>query len=183
MGFTSEQESTFEKLYMEVAAAKDDLKIARLVDAMLELLVSSGEAQVKHIAVTRVVPHKANRSGSSMDVSKVYAKGSKIMGVGFSLTRCDSNRAVAFQVMPGDDRGVKSFVDFANESPHLATFQASTVEACSVGCGHLNQFLAAVYNECEVPTDYHDHKDLFGTQGCFMFIEIQVFLFFFSFFM
>ena len=74
MGFTFEQQSAFEELYLEAAAVKDDLKIARLVDAMLELLVSSGEAQVKHVAVTRVVPHKANRAGSRMDIGKVYKK-------------------------------------------------------------------------------------------------------------
>ena len=164
MGFTLEEQSTFEKLYLE-AAVKDDMKIARLVDTMLELLVSSGEAQVKHVAVTRVVPHKANRSGSLMEVGKVYSKGSKIMGVGFSLARCDHKRAIAFQVQPGDDRDVKAFVDYANDSPHLATLDSASVEACSVGCGHLNQFLAAVFTECEVPKDFHGHSDLFGAQG------------------
>ena len=87
------------------------------------------------------------------------------MGVGFSLARCDHKRAVAFQVKPGDDRDVKAFVEFAKDSPHLATFDSASVEACSVGCDHLNQFLAAIVEECEVPTEFHDHKDLFGTPG------------------
>ena len=165
MGFTSEQSATFEALYKEAAAVKDDLKIVQLVDRMLELLVSSGEAQVKNIGVTRVVPHKANRSGSLMDVRKIYAKGSKIMGVGFSLARCDHKRAVAFQVKPGDDRDVKAFVEHSKGSPHLATFDSSSVEACSVGCGHLNQFLAAIFDECEVPPEFHGNIDLFGATG------------------
>ena len=165
MGFTSEQLSAFEQLYDEASAVRDNLKIARLVDTMIELLVSSGEAQVKHVAVTRVVPHHTNRSGSLMEVGKVYEKGSKIMGVGFSLARCDPKRAVAFQVAPGDDRDVQAFVDYANESPHLASFVSADIEACSVGCGHLNQFLAAVEQECDVPEEFRDHEDLFGPRG------------------
>jgi len=68
-------------------------------------------------------------------------------------------------VKSGDDRDVRAFVDYAKASPHLATFDSSAVEACSVGCGHLNQFLAAVLNECEVPAEFHGHNDLLGTQG------------------
>ena len=180
MGFTTEQQSTFEKLYLDAAAAKDDMKIARLIDTMLELLVASGEAQVKHIAATRVVPHKANRSGSLLEVGKVYSKGSKIMGVGFSLARCDHKRAVAFQVKPGDDRDVKTFTDYARDSPHLATFDSASVEACSVGCGHLNQFLAAVFTECEVPPDFHGHNDLFGAQGVDFYVMLTTSCFSFS---
>ena len=68
---------------------------------------------MKYISVTSVVPRKANRSGSLMDVGKVYSKGSNTMGVGFSIARCDPQRAIAFQAMPGDDRGVQVFADFA----------------------------------------------------------------------
>ena len=114
MVFTRDQSATFERLYQEATAVKDDLKIVKLVDSMLDPLVGSGEAQVKPIGVARVVPHKANRAGSTMEIRKVYQKGSKIMGVGFSLARCDPKRAVAFQVKPGDDRDVKSFVEYAN---------------------------------------------------------------------
>ena len=120
MVFTADQLAKFEALYKEAAAANDDLKIVRLVDQMLALLVNAGEAQVKNIHVTRVVPHKANRSGSLMQARKIYSKGSKIMGVGFSLNRCDHKRAVAFQVKPGDDRDVKAFVEHARGSPHAS---------------------------------------------------------------
>ena len=165
MGFTTEQSATFEALYKQAAAVNDDLKIVQLADEMTELMIKSGEAQVKNIGVARVVPHRANRGGSLMEIRKVYSKGSKIMGVGFSLGRCDHKRAVAFQVKPGDDRDVKAFVEYAKGSPHLATFDSTSVEACSVGCGHLNQFLAAVDEECEVPPEFHNHPDLFGAQG------------------
>jgi hypothetical protein len=165
MGLTFEQMTTFEALYEEASEVGDNLKIVQVVDRMLELLVSSGEAQVKNIGVTRVVPHKANRGGSLMDYRKIYTKGSKIMGVGFSLARCDHKRAVAFQVKPGDDRDVRTFVDYAKSTPHLATFDSTAVEACSVGCGHLNQFIAAIVAECRVPQEFDGHTDLFGAQG------------------
>ena len=165
MGFTTEQCLKFEGLYQKCASVSDDLKIVQYVDEMLDLMIDSGEAQVKNISSSRVVPHKANRAGSLMEIRKIYLKGSKIIGVGFSLARCDHKRAVAFQVKPGDDRDVKSFVDYANGSPYLATFDSTSVEACSVGCGHLSQFLAAVAEECEVPTEFQSHPDLFGPQG------------------
>ena len=42
MVFTKEQQSSFDKLYSEATAATDDMKIARLVDTMIELMVLSG---------------------------------------------------------------------------------------------------------------------------------------------
>ena len=165
MGFTTEQCAKFEALYQKCTEVDNDFKIVQYVDEMLDLMIDSGEAQVKHISVSRVVPHKANRSGSFMEINKVYTKGSKVIGVGFSLARCDHKRAVAFQVKLGDDRDVKSFVDYANGSPHLATFDSTSVEGCSVGCGHLTQLLAAVAQECEVPAEFRNSPDLFGTHG------------------
>ena len=165
MGFTPEQKATFDGLYEKLLTASEDLKLVRIVDQMLELLVVAGEAQIKYIGVARVVPHIDNRSGSLMEVRKVYTKGSKILAVGFSLARCDPKRAVAFQAKPGGDPGVEQFVEYARQSQHLATFEASAVEACSVGCGHLNQFLAAVRAECEVPAEFIDHPDIFGPAG------------------
>ena len=165
MGFTTEQWAKFGALYHEASAAKDNLKIVQIVDEMLELLVAAGEAQVKKIGVTRVVPHKANRAGSKMEVRKIYSKGSKVLGVGFSLARCDHRRAVSFQVKPGDDSDVKAFVEYANNSPHFAAFDSGSVEASSVGCGHLNQFLAAIFDECEVPDEFRGNQDLVGPGG------------------
>ena len=141
------------------------MKIVRIVDEMLDLLVLSGEAQVKNVGSSHVVPHKANRSGGLMEIRGIYQRGCKIMGVGFSMARCDPKRAVAFQSKPGDLSDITRFVDYANATPHLASFESSQVEACSVGCGHLNQFLALVRAEVEVPPELHDHPDLFGIAG------------------
>ena len=46
--------------------------------------------------------HQSNRSSSLMSNRKVFGKGCKINGVGFSLTRCPPNEAVCFQANPID---------------------------------------------------------------------------------
>jgi len=88
--------TTFEGLYKEAAAVGDDLKIAQVFDRMLEMLVVSGEAQIKNIGATRVVPYKGKSRWVVDGCPKIYSKGTKIMGVGFSLARCDHKMAVAF---------------------------------------------------------------------------------------
>ena len=127
---------------------------------MLELLIKAGEATQKHIGVKCLVPHVANRAGALMETRKIFLKGSKILGVGFSLTRCDPSRAVCFQRCPSDDRDVKAFIAHANSSPYLATFNPSMIEGNTVGCGHLNQFLACIADETEIPDEFINHPDL-----------------------
>lgn len=151
MGFTAEQRSLFASNYKKLESQSDD-KIVLLIDKMLQLMIDAGEAQVKHIHSKSVVPHKANRDGALMLARKMYQKGSKILGVGFSLNKCDPRRAVAFQSKVASD--VSRFLDHANPNPHFATFDKDMVEAGSVGCGHLNQFLAAIFDEVEVPPEF-----------------------------
>ena len=165
MGFTVEQSAKFEALYRAVTNVEDNTKLVQMVDDLIKLMIDNGEAQVKNISVSRVVPHAANRAGSLMEAHKVYKKGAKIMAVGFSLARCDHRRAVAFQAKPGDTSGIMNFVKHANRSPSFANFNAEDVEACSVGCGHLNQFLAAIEHESVVPPGFENHNDLFGNRG------------------
>ena len=159
MGFTVEQSAKFEALYRAVTNVEDNTKLVQMVDELIKLMIDNGEAQVKNISVSRVVPHAANRAGSLMEAHKVYKKGAKIMAVGFSLARCDHRRAVAFQAKPGDTSGIMNFVKHANRSPSFANFNAEDVEACSVGCGHLNQFLAAIEHESVVPSGFKNHND------------------------
>ena len=51
------------------------------------------------------------------------------------------------------------------KSPHFATFDVRQVEIASVGCSHLNQFLAAIIDEVQVPPEFHNDIDLFGAAG------------------
>ena len=165
MGFTAEQKAKFEVLYKAVTSVADDTKLVQMVDNIMDLLLAAGEAQIKNVDVSRVVPHSANRGGALMEAHKVYTKGSKILSVGFSLNRCDTKRAVAFQSKPGDSRDIMKFVDHANRSEHFANFNAEDVEACSVGCGHLNQFLAAIKHECVVPSAFENDVGFFDNRG------------------
>jgi hypothetical protein len=117
-------------------------KIVSLCDSLLTALLEAGEATVKHVHCKAVVPHAMNRGGAAMEVSKVFDKGSKILGVGFSLTKCDPSRAICFQPDPIDDRSTKKCLQQASKCDHLANFDTQMIEGCSVGCGHLNQFSA-----------------------------------------
>ena len=164
MGFNPFQKKEFEAMYGKlVSLSNADQKIVQLTDTMLQLMVDCGEAQVKHISCKRVVPHEQNRNSSLMSDRKVFQKGSKILAVGFSLVKCGPMRAVCFGVNPTTTRGVEAFVQHANGNPHLGNFSAQSVEGRSVGCGHLNQFIAAIFDEVQVPDEFkHDLKDFVG---------------------
>ena len=163
MVFTPDQQKLFELYYQKILKGdQDEAKIVQWSDSMLQLMIDAGEAQVKHVHCKSVVPHKVNRNSSLMSALKVFRKGSKILGVGFSLPKCDPKRAVCFQKDPLNDRDVAKFVKRANKSPNFANFSANTIETYSVGCGHLNQFLCAIFDEVEVPLEFRSDEDLMG---------------------
>ena len=154
MGFTEEQRKEFETLYNSLSRAGTDMKLSQTVDTMIALMLAAGEAMEKQIHVKHCVPHKANRSGALMQIRKIFLKGFKILHVGFSPDRCDPKRAVCFQRNPSDDRDLRRWTDYANKEPCLATFDPNMVEAETVGCGHLNQFLGCIYDEVMVPPEF-----------------------------
>ena len=101
MGFTAEQCKAFEACYNKlVQIADDDQKLVQHVDTMVELMIKGGEATVKHIHCKSVVPHPKNRNSTLMSHRKVFIKGGKILGVGFSVGRCSPKQAIAFQRNP-----------------------------------------------------------------------------------
>ena len=104
-------------MYFELVQVKEDSKLVQLTDSMLAIMVRCGEAVVKTIHVKQVVPHKKNRASSLMAERKVFGKGSKILGVGFSLPKCSPLRAVCFG--PIDKSSVQEFVNYANGNAHL----------------------------------------------------------------
>ena len=164
MVFTSEQKQQFESMYRSLALMDEtDGKLVQVTDTMLQLMVEAGEAQVRHIHCKRIVPHVSNRNATLMPSRKVFQKGAKILGVGFSLPKCGPTRAVAFQANPTDFAAVDRFVKHANADPHFASFSTEAIEACSVGCGHLNQMLACIHDEVEVPAEFRADKDLMGS--------------------
>ena len=163
MVFTSQQQKEFDDMYNKLVSITDgDGKIVQLTDSMLCLMIEAGEAQVKHIHCKRVVPHQCNRGSSLMTCSKVFQKGCKILGVGFSLLKCGNLRAVCFGKNPVSNGAINRFVDMSKNSAHFATFDSNSVEAASVVCGHLNQFIAAIHDEVLVPEQFRNDEDLMG---------------------
>ena len=92
-----------------------------------------------------------------MDYRKLFPMTGKILGLGFSLTKCDPSRAVCFQRKPS---AKMHFIEHANSCPYLPNYDEKKVDGCSVGCGHLNQGLQALNQELEVPPEFRDNEDL-----------------------
>ena len=164
MPFTEDQLRIFEAHYDTLCSAEDS-KLVSIADTMIDLLVRSGEAQVKHIHPKLIVPHLENRNSTLMTEHKIQPKGGKILGVGFSLSKCDPKRAVCFGRNPVGNADVERFVNHSNGNPFMATFDASTVEGLSVGCGHLNQFLACVHDEVAIIVELRKDPDIVGTSA------------------
>ena len=162
MPFTSEQRATFDDAYRKGVSVTEESKLVGITDFMIKVLLESGEAVEREMLCTTIVPHNSNRGGADMQASKMFEKTAKILGVGFSFKKCDPSRAICFQKKPGM---ASKFVKMANASPHFATFEEHKVEGESVGCGHLNQGLAAIVQEILVPPDFENHMDLFGPTG------------------
>ena len=147
-----DQKRLFDAAYEKACASDDDSKLVGLQNFMLKLLLQADEAEERYINSLHVVPHNANRGGAKMDKTKVYEKGSKILGVGFALSKCDPSRAICFQRR---QRVPLKFVEVANNCEHLPTYDDKKIEGCSAGCGHLNVFTACVNQGLPVPPGLH----------------------------
>lgn len=162
MKFTAENQRLFDAAYKKAVNCDEDSKLVGLMDLMLRLLLEAGEAELMFINPMRVVPHNSNRGGANMEYLKMFGKISKILGVGFSLSKCDPSRAVCFQKRQGK---VMKFVENANRCKYFAKFEQEKVDAGSVGCGHLNQGLCAISQGIPIPPEYVHNADLVGQTG------------------
>ena len=78
-----------------------------------------------------------------MTPSAVHRKGAKIVRVGFSFKLCSPDKAVSFEVSPKRDH-IETFTNGTTATTSmLADYAPGTIKFGSVGCSHLNQFLAA----------------------------------------
>ena len=77
-------------------------------------------------------------------------KGAKIVNVGFTFKLCGKDRAIAFENSPETNHCEAYTIKSTIGNPMFHQYAAGTVRGGSVGCGHLNQFLAAV--GCEAKT-------------------------------
>ena len=84
-----------------------------------------------------------------MQWTTIFAKGEKIMNVGVSLAACGPDRAIAFEETESY-ASAKAHQELCKTSVHYPVYDdIEAVEGCTVGCGHLNQFLACI--ECGTP--------------------------------
>lgn len=66
------------------------------------------------------------------------------MNVGFRLELCNSDRAIAVEINPRSSKIEDHTIANTSSSPLFAKYEKGVIRGGSCGCGHLNQFLAAV---------------------------------------
>ena len=144
MVMSTEQTKLFTAYYEKACAMNDDAKIVKLSAMMIQLLTDGGDAVEKWVHPKRMAVHPANRGGAKMQSLKMFQKGAKIVDVGFLLSLCGPDKAIAFSNNPKDDLIAKNHFNNTAGNEHFANFVVGDIEAGSSGCGHLNQFLAAI---------------------------------------
>ena len=144
----------FEKYYHKAEQCKDnDDRLVQLVDLMVGLLKASGRAKEKHVHPKSMAPS----SRQSWRQPGMFRKGSKIIRVGVPMSRCGPDQAIAFENNPITNN-VRTNMRKTISSAPLHFQEVSTgeamIEAGSVGCGHFNQFRAAIIDGREVPVEF-----------------------------
>ena len=163
MPFSKEQKTIFDEAYAKaMACSEDNQKIVQIGKLMIKILLDSGEAVIKQMDSKSVVPHVDNRGGSRMQTQKIYAKDEKILSAGFCLILCDEKKAICFGVDPNRRASVMKFLQYSQDDPSFANFLMKNVEGLSVGCGHLNQFVAAIKDQRPVPLSFQHSDTLVG---------------------
>ena len=98
MSFSSEQERLSDAYYAKCCNLDDgDTKIVKVVYAMIELLVNSGQAYESVIHCKSMGVHPKNRSGKRMQANTMHKKGMKIESVGFATKLSGRDKAIAFE--------------------------------------------------------------------------------------
>ncbi len=150
MPWSIDAKTTFTRMYNNLSTSKDKAKLVQGVEVMITLLLGCGLAYMLEIPPKLMGVHPSNRGGKGMVAQACHRKCYKIVTVGFSFTKCTPDRAVGFE-----DNPVTRIIDIHTQkmcasSKGFADLSEG-VRFGSVGCGHLNQFLAAT-TDC-VETD------------------------------
>ncbi len=140
----------FDELYDTALQCKSDTKIVSMMDEMVPILMDANEAYEMDVPPERMGVHPSNRGGKLVVHTKVHSKGSKVVNVGFSPKLCGPDKAMAFEDNPLKPTIADTTIELTSSDERFADFDHSSIVGGSVGCSHLNQFLACV--NCEVPT-------------------------------
>ena len=165
MPFTPDQKKEFDSIYAKAIKLKEGNKLVQLMYMMLKLIRESNNGYEVRCPPKQVGIHTKNRSGKKMVGETMQKKGRKIVNVGFRPELCGTDRAIAIEVNPNNKDIENHTIDTTIASPLFAKYERGVIRAGSCGCGHLNQFLAAISSECEVPPAFHGNSDSFGAQG------------------
>ena len=121
--------------------------LKKLVLEILERVELSYRTKVhsKHMGI-----HPKNRNGKKMNYMSMHKKGSKVFNVGFRLSLCGPDKAIAFENHPVTQNCKIHTLDLTR-SPYFGTYKPESIRMGSIGCSHLNQWIAAVHDGSQTP--------------------------------
>ena len=166
-----QKKKKFDAMYNGATAMdKSDTQLVTLCYTMLDMLVGVDGAYKAKVNPLHMGIHPRNRGGKKMPDSKVHTKGSKVIKVGFNLKLCGPEKAIGFEDNPKTKHIEKHTMATTAGNQYFAQYPAGSIRAGSVGCSHLNQYLAAgVYGAkthfpddkiCEDGTDVMSKKQM-----------------------
>ena len=155
--FTVEQKAAFDNLYDQACKLDEGSQVVTLVFEMLDMLALVGWSYKAVLHSKHVGIHPSNRGGKRMMHASCHRKGHKILHVGFRLQLCGPDRAICFENNPNSNDVVAHTMNLT-ASEFFADYVPAQIRTGSVGCSHLNQWLAAIHDGAKTPypTDMAD---------------------------
>ena len=150
MPFTKNQETAFATRYNSCLSCKDTTQLVSMIYSLIEQLHAADEAYIVRLPPHHMGIHPKNRSGKKMIDKTMQKKGRTIHAVGFTFKLCGPSKAVAFEEHP-QSRYCETHTLQTTGSELFANYKSGNIRGGSVGCGHLNQWLAAVRDGAESP--------------------------------
>ena len=135
---------------LAVEMKEDKSQLVSIVYRILDSLAAQDMSYVARVPPPNMGIHPDNRAGKKMLGADMASKGAKIVDVGFTFKLCGKDRAIAFENSPVTNHCELYTIETTIGNPMFYQYKANTVRAGSVGCGHLNQLLAAT--SCDATT-------------------------------
>ena len=148
--FTAEQKAVFDTLYGQACKLHEGDQLVTLTFQMLDMLRSVGWSYQARLHSKHVGIHGSNRGGKRMAHASCHRKGHKILRVGFRLQLCGPDRAICFENNPHLNDVVDHTMSLT-ASEYFGNYVPSHIRTGSVGCSHLNQWLAAIHDGAKTP--------------------------------
>ena len=144
-------QNEFDVLYGKAVGMKDAEKLVQLMYQMIAILKANDIAYETEIPPMNMGVHPSNRTGKKIVGLNMQKKGLKIVKVGFRKELCGPLKAIAMENNPTTNTIDTYTMNLAKGDPLFAQYVAGTIRGGSMGCGHLNQFLAATAYGAKTP--------------------------------